>query len=111
MNGLPKHGIPESAAHHRAYYAQFVTPGVRSLVLSRFGVERLKANSRDPYFNTIPLKEWDSFWVRRANGGMYIDPGFKVAELIRAAGEGFSASTGVCILKEAARQLVEEAAS
>lgn len=108
MQTLPKYGTRESTAHHRAYYAQFVTPGVRSLVKSRFGVERLTA-SRDEHFNDIPLAEWDSFWVRYANRGMYIEPGLTVSALIRQAGEDFSASTGTCILKEAARQIVEEA--
>ena len=41
---------------------------------------------------------------------MYIDPGLTVSALIREAGEGFSASIGTCILKEAARQIAEEKA-
>lgn len=106
MESLPKYGTKESAAYHRAYYAQFVTPHVIAIVKNRIGVERLKA-SKDPHFNDIPLSVWDSFWVRSAKGGMYIEPGLVVSELIRKAGEGFSASTGTCILKEAARQIVE----
>ncbi len=108
MNTLPKYGTPESTAAHRSYYAQFVTPYVKQLVAERIGINRLCA-SKDPHFNDIPLKVWDSFWVTvLPNGGMYIVPPSTVSALLKEAGEGNSASTGTCILKEAARQVVEE---
>lgn len=108
MDTPPKYGTPESTAHHRAYFAQFVTPHVKAQVLARFGIKRLKANAKDPHFNTIPLSEWDAFWGCY-DRGMYIRPPAPVAELLKRAGEDNSMSTGTCILKEAARQLVEEA--
>lgn len=107
MNSLPKYGTPESLAAHRAYYAQFVTPYVKQLVTDRIGLKTLLA-SRDEHLNDIPLKVWDSFWVNHTpSGGMYITPPFAVGALLREAGEGNSASTGTCILKEAARQVIE----
>lgn len=107
MNGLPEYGTTESTAHHRAYYAQFVTPHVKALVRDRIGIERLK-NSTDKHFNDIPLSVWDSFWCHYSPG-LHIQPGAVVSSLLKEAGEGNSASTGTCILKEAARQIAEEA--
>lgn len=92
---------------HREYYAQFVTPYVRQIVSQRVGIDKLKA-SKDPHFNDIPLSVWDSFWVARVPGGMCIRPPMSITELLGLADEGNSASTGTCILKEAARQLVEQ---
>ena len=110
MASLPKYGTPESTKAHRAYYAQFVTDCVKDLVKARIGMGRLLA-SRDPNLNDIPLSDWDSIWMRRGPRGMWIEPGARVAALIREAGEGFGASTGTCILKEAGRQLIEEASA
>ena len=93
---------------HRVYFAQFVTPYVLGLVAARIGVDTLRA-SKDPHFNDIPLAKWDSFWVRSDSRGMWIEPPASVAALLKQAGEDRSASTGTCILKEAARQLVEGA--
>lgn len=107
MDSLPKYGTPESTAAHRAYYAQFVNHHVRNLVLARIGMDRLLA-SHDEHFNDIPLAVWDSFWVSH-NPSMHIVPPSSVAALLREAGESNSASTGTCILKEAARQLIESA--
>lgn len=76
-----------SRCTHRQYYAQFVTPGIRSMVASRFG-QRL-FTSRDPHFNDICLYEWDG-----------------LAQSIRA--EDNSLCARVCTLKESARQLVDE---
>ena len=91
---------------HRAYYAQFVTPYVKSLVRDRIGIDRLMS-SKDEHFNDIPLAVWDSFWVSM-RGGMHIVPPATVSALLREAGEVNSASTGTCILKEAAKQLLED---
>lgn len=92
---------------HREYYGQFVSQYVRDLVRDRVGMARL-LSSRDEHLNDIPLSVWDSFWVRHADGGMYIQLPFAVVSLIKEAGEDFSASTGTCILKEAARQVIEQ---
>lgn len=98
----------EKRCSHREYYGQFVGPYVKQLVVDRIGLPRLLA-SRDPHLNDIPLGVWDSFWVSHTPS-MHIKPPLAIGVLLREAGEGNSASTGTCILKEAARQLIEEAA-
>jgi hypothetical protein len=94
---------------HRQYWAQFVTPSMKAMVRSNIGLDRLK-RSTDPHLNDIPLAQWDQ--MRNATFHMlnlvkwreiqypeYTDP----------KSIGWSLSDNTCILKEAARQLVEEA--
>lgn len=91
---------------HRAYYAQFVTPAVKAIVSRRIGIEDIRL-STDPSMNDISIERWN-FWYRRSpEGGLYIDPGPDILKLIEEAGEINSWATGTCILKEAARQLIE----
>lgn len=86
-------------ARHREYYSQFVTPKVKQLVLRHIGLERL-LRSKDPHLNDIRLALWDSLV------GHIV--GSEVVTLLREAGDSLSLGTGVCILKEAARQIIEE---
>ncbi len=96
MNTLPRYGTEASLAHHRAYYAQFVTDATKRVVLDYIGEARIKA-SKDRHFNDIPLVEWDCV----ARGGMPRAVGFKdVGDWPSLAGE-------VCIAKEAAAQIRE----
>jgi len=83
---------------HRAYYAQFVSDEVRRLVVRGIGVQEIRA-STDRVFNDIPLRHWDAL-VRQL-------PRAVVAQL-KEAGDWLSLGTGVCILKEAARQLRDQ---
>jgi hypothetical protein len=73
---------------HRQYYAQFVTPEIKTIVLDRFGLQRL-LRSHDEHLNDIPLGEWDSLAGR-------------------ISADDNSLCARVCTLKEAARQLIEE---
>lgn len=84
---------------HRTYYAQFVTPAVFHMVERRFTAERLVRCSDQAYFNTIPLTLWD----------MMVPVLERMVDRrrMKELGEGWSLGTGVCILKEAARQVVE----
>lgn len=84
---------------HRTYYAQFVTMAVFRMVERRFTVERLVRCSDQAYFNTIPLHQWDQLVPTLER---MVD-----RRLMKELGEGWSLSTGVCILKEASRQVVE----
>ena len=92
--------MKDSSRLHRDYYAQFVTPGIIRMVERRFTAERLVRCSDQAYFNTIPLHQWD----------MMVPVLWSMADrqLLREAGEGWSLGTGVCILKEAARQVVQD---
>lgn len=87
----------DATARHRAYYGQFVTPGVRAMVLRAIGEAALLA-SKDPHFNDIPLKWRDAL--------MPVWP-FKLAKAVRAQGDYPTLAGAVCIAKEAARQIVE----
>ena len=87
---------------HRDYYAQFVSDKVRTMVLRSFGKETLvESFARDKHFNshTTPLRQWDAL-VRALPS--------EVVTQLKAAGDWLSLGTGVCILKEAARQIAEQ---
>ena len=83
---------------HREYWAQFVTDSIVRTIANAFGDSLI--NSKDPHFNDIPLERWD----RLAN--FYKE---HIARVNKALGNGhvYSLSDGVCMLKEAARQIVE----
>jgi|GEM_PF-2169034 len=80
---------------HRKYYGQFVTPGTKARVLSAFGLPALLA-CESGNLNEIPLAKWDAIVPRLPGSG-----GFA------AAGDWYSLSTGVCLAKEAALQIIE----
>ena len=88
---------------HRQYYAQFVGPHIISMVKNRFGVTTLKACEDQRYFNDIPLQQWDSL------SQALIPVPFGLNTAMREAGDYPTQAGLVCILKEAARQLVERA--
>lgn len=88
------------AESHRAYYAQFVAPSVLETVRSSIGLERLRA-SADDHFNDIPLSKWDVAAVPVPAS---------VAAKMRELGDYPTLAGTVCVLKEAARQLLESAA-
>ncbi len=102
MDTLPAYVPGQVSNHHRRYWAQFVTQGALSIVRNTVGLDRLRA-STDPYLNDIELAVWD-----RMAGGSGRVPNYMPYSKIKEAGEGYSLSTGVCILKEAARQLIEQ---
>ena len=81
---------------HREWYAQFVTSETINRVSLIIGKDRIKA-SIDPYFNDIPLYEWDA-----------IVKTYGVTSRIREAGDYPTLGNGVCILKEAAQQIREK---
>lgn len=97
-----------ASSNHRAYYAQFVTPAVRLVVERRIGLAALVA-SKDPHMNDIPLAKWDAMAgaIHRACNTKALGE----AEGFEPGKHGWSLSTSVCIAKEAARQLKEEAPS
>jgi hypothetical protein len=82
-------------AAHRRYFGQFVTEGTKHRVLSSIGLDRLKA-STCPHFNDIPLKLWDQLTPKLPGSA-----GFS------KAGGFYTLANGVCLAKEAARQIIE----
>jgi hypothetical protein len=91
---------------HRAYYGQFVTPSIRRYVANCIGIDQIRA-SKDRYFNDIPLPRWD-----RLSGSLQhvlsVPGEIEYPNHPEYAGKRFySLCNGVCILKEAARQLLE----
>lgn len=83
---------------HREYYGQFVTEAIKGMVLSAFTLEEL-LNSNDEHLNDLPLSRWDQL-----AGGM----GSTLKDrALREAGDFSSLGSSVCILKEAARQIIE----
>lgn len=91
----------EAEQRHRKYYSQFVTVGVRQLVAFRITVLSLKLpqeKDQTNSFNDIPLARWDALVPML---------GPEVDQQLRSCGDWLGLGAGVCILKEAARQLVE----
>jgi len=89
----------DGTCDHREYYRQFVNPFVTRMVERVITTERLLKSSDQQYFNDIALNRWDmmvsALWIMVSK------------DLLNQAGEIRSLGTGVCILKAAARQLVE----
>lgn len=87
----------DTFALHREYYAQFVTWQERDRVAGRIGLDRIKeALKTDKHMNSIPLKEWDSLGLPGCRNSM------------KEAGDAPSLANGVCVWKEAARQVAEQ---
>lgn len=96
-----------------AYYSQFVNVEIKKAVLSKFGsVKRLaECLQEDKHLNNLPLRMWDELiGYDSSNFNSPGNPFYAIVDrkLLKEAGEGWSASTGVCIAKTAARMLVEE---
>ena len=89
----------DKKATHRQYYGQFVTDAIKAGVARRFRDAIME--SQDPHFNDIPLKQWDSMAVLYKN---------HITAVNNDIGNGrvFSLCDGVCMLKEAARQIKEQ---
>jgi hypothetical protein len=95
---LDQAGTDNAYVAHRQYYAQFVTDPVKQLVLRDVGRLVLTLSKDDPYLNDIPLKRWDTL--------VPMLPATVRAKL-KECGDYLTLGVGVCILKEAARQLLE----
>ncbi len=84
---------------HRAYYAQFVTEGIKTHIKRVFGpLALVEAYEKDVHFNTIPLNTWDNM-AEAAKAVLH--------SRLKEAGDYFTLAGGVCVVKEAARQLAE----
>ena len=84
---------------HKEYYSQFVNNFIKTLVSNSIGLNRIK-ESTDPYFNDIPLEEWD-----RLEPCIHSICGKAISEA--NPGGGVSLSDCVCIAKQAAIMIKE----
>lgn len=85
---------------HRVYYGQFVTDRIKQLVLRSFSKQQLtEAIKTDRHLNNLRLKTWDY---------MVICLPKETVLALKEKGDSLSLGNGVCILKEAARQITEE---
>lgn len=94
---------------HREYWAQFVTPSMKAMVLNNITLERLQRSTDQVNFNDISLMKWD--WMKSHTFHMLNMTKWReiqYPEYVGLTSVGWSLSDNVCILKEAARQLVEE---
>lgn len=94
--GVKADSKTERTAAHRAYYGQYVDEKVKLLVHQMIGLSNLQ-KSTDPHFNDIPLRRWDV---------MVTLLGQTMAKKLKENGDTLSLGSGVCILKEAAHQIV-----
>lgn len=85
---------------HQQYFAQFVTDSIKNHVAETITIKRLLL-SHDPYLNDIPLKKWDVM-----TGVFMYNKELK--EQLQERGDFLTLANGVCILKEAARQVINE---
>lgn len=83
-------------ALHRRYFSQYVTSTVLRVVCRNITLRALLASTEES-FNDIPLALWDRL----------VPELFSLKDALRKNGDALSQGVGVCILKEAARELVE----
>jgi hypothetical protein len=81
---------------YRGYYSQFVDDNVKQMVKDRVGIERLK-KSTDKNFNDLKLVIWDNVGLP-----------WNISNQLKERGDFMTAADRVCIVKEAARQLLED---
>ena len=97
---MEQYTYPNNGDLFRMYYKQFVSDRVLALVHRAFTTSRLvRAFKEDEAFNTIPLRRWD---------GLVTQLPRSVVDTLTLAGDSFTLSTGVCVLKRAARMIVED---
>lgn len=84
-----------SMAHHRAYYAQFVSKHTIRSVVNFIGEDKLRA-STDDHLNDIPMALWDSATIQ-----------LPMACTFKSRGDYLTNAGAVCVAKEAARQWLE----
>lgn len=86
---------------HSEYYSQYVeSTDAKDLVLTFWDEKTLfEAYKKDKYLNSLPIKDWYDLANR-----MIIGPKLTFSEL----GDMNTLSSRVCVLKEAARQIIKK---
>lgn len=86
---------------HYEYYSQFVTQGMKDVILRKYSKEELqKAYGKDEHLNNIPLRWWDSYeeFFKQSIAG--------TNQKLNGA-RTWSSSQHTCSMKAAARQIIE----
>ncbi len=91
---------------HEEYYGQFATPAVQNLVARNVGKDTLR-RSTDPYLNDIPLQRWDALAALLPSS--VVSAIMDANESTHGGKRAISLSDKVCVLKAAARCLLEAA--
>lgn len=99
MKTITRQDYMNGKATHAEYYSQFVTPEIIEIVRREIGEKKLLA-SKDVYLNNISLHRWDEI------ASNFIAP--LIREGLKKAGDGYSLAGGVCVAKNAARQIISE---
>lgn len=89
----------QGKATHEEYYAQFVTPEHKSRVLAGIGLLKLLKSSERFYGDVASVDQWDR--IAQPHPQQSLDK-------LKECGDYMTQAGAVCILKEAARQLIEE---
>ena len=86
---------------HHEYYSQFVTPSIVACVLRSIGdgAYLTRMYQADKNLGNIPLEKWDSIVLQDPSIGALDEQG--TGKLY------YSLSNGVCVLKTAARLIIE----
>lgn len=98
MKNITRAQYLNKEATHREYYSQFVTGSVKKQLKSTLKRSSLESG-KDKHFNNIPLHFWDNF--------LPVVP-FEISKKMQECGDFATLAGVVCILKEAAMQIVEE---
>lgn len=99
---ITRQAYMEEKASYEQYYGQFVSEGLKHLVTQVFGKEALKgAYAADEHLNNIPLQRWDMLVS-------YVQNNPEIRQQLKDCGDFYSLAGGVCILKEAAREVIQE---
>lgn len=93
---------------HEEYYGQFVTQATLELVKTHIGIDRIRA-SLDPHLNDIPLKEWDDLSELARHTVRTRILRDAEAPALPPGQYPWSLSLSICILKEAARRIKQQA--
>lgn len=92
----------DRATAHRAYHGQYVTEDIKDLVLKTYSVETLRSAFRyDKHFNSIELVNWDMM-------GISLNYNHTLKMKLKENGDFITMAGIVCILKEAARQIISQ---
>ncbi len=86
---------------HREFYEQFVNEEIKQAILNRYSIIELKkAYEENNSFNSIRLSSWDGM-------ASFLRYDHELCNKIKEHGDFLTNAGAVCILKEAAKQIID----